>query len=46
MSDLHAVLPPHDPIWPGVVLSLGLSLSASWTIFLGYELIKLVKYVI
>jgi len=34
-----------EPLWPEVVVALGLGLSTAWTIFLGYELTKLVQLV-
>jgi hypothetical protein len=33
-------------IWPEAVIALGLSLSATWTILLGYGLVKLIRLAI
>ena len=46
MPDPQAVQPPHYAIWPGIVIGFGLGVTASWSIFLAYELIKLVELVI
>jgi hypothetical protein len=34
------------PFWPAVVIAIGISLTISWTILLGYGVFKLVKFAI
>jgi hypothetical protein len=45
---MSVLLPPdkHEPLWPAAVIVLGLSLTVSWSLLLGYGLIKLVEYAI
>ena len=36
----------REPIWPAVVITFGLSLTAAWVILIGYGLLRLVERVI
>jgi hypothetical protein len=36
----------RESFWPAAVVVFGISLSAGWTILLGYGLIKLIRLVI
>ena len=46
MSELQAERPKRDPFWPAAVITFGISLTAAWTIVIGYGLVRLVDYVI
>ena len=35
---------PHRvPLWPGAVIAIGLSLTLSWVLVLGYGVLKLIE---
>jgi hypothetical protein len=36
----------REPLWPVAVVTFGLSLTVSWTILIGYALVRLVEYAI
>jgi len=36
----------REPFWPVAVVAFGISLTAGWTILLGYGLIKLIQLAI
>jgi len=47
MAELRSELPVrNDPFWPVVVITFGLSLTATWVILLGYGLVRLVELAI
>ena len=37
---------PDPPLWPAVVITIGISLTISWTLLLGYGVFRLVELAI
>jgi len=46
MSELRSRLRIHRPIWPTIVVTFGLSLTAAWIGLLGYGVFRLIELAI
>jgi hypothetical protein len=46
MSELRSKLRIHRSIWPTVIITFGLSLTAAWIGVLGYGVFKLIELAI
>jgi len=45
MSEIQIKVPDR-PFWPAAVITIGISLTISWTILLGYGAFKLIEFAI